>query len=82
MQNSVFVPETLTLGAETTVTWTNEDSTAHAFVRDIFGSPNLDVFSGHIHQGETFTSTFNNPGTYRYCCSVHPNQINGTTTVQ
>jgi plastocyanin len=63
-----FDPASIEVAAGSTVTWTNQDSTAHTVTADD-GS----FESGNIANGASFSQTFNTPGTYAYHCSIHPN---------
>jgi len=78
IQNFAFSPATLTIPAGTTVVWTNKDTAPHTVtVRSgpvTFSSPNL-------QQGDTFTYTFTQPGTYSYYCAVHPNMTASVTVM-
>ena len=78
IQNYAFSPATLTIPAGTTVVWTNKDTAPHTVtVRSgpvTFSSPNL-------QQGDTFTYTFTQPGTYQYYCAVHPNMTASVTVM-
>ncbi|HUH97736.1 MAG TPA: cupredoxin domain-containing protein [Anaerolineales bacterium] len=57
-----FQPNTLSVKAGTTVTWTNNDAAAHTVTSDSAG-----VFdSGPINQGATFKFTFSQAGTFPY----------------
>ena len=62
-----FDPATLTVTKGTTVTWTNMDSAAHTVVAsgNAFTSDNL-------NNGQSFTHTFNEAGTFEYKCGIHP----------
>lgn len=62
-----FQPQTITVPAGSTVVWTNEDDAPHTVTSTDhrLNSPGLD-------QGERFTATFAEPGTYSYFCSLHP----------
>lgn len=60
-----FNPSTLTVAPGTTVTWTNNGSTAHTIT-----GPDWD--SGQVQPGSTFTHTFNTAGTFAYHCTIHP----------
>jgi len=62
-----FAPETLTITAGDTVTWTNEDAVIHTAT-----SVNGAFDSGDLDQGESYTLTFTTPGTYDYLCTPHP----------
>ncbi len=62
-----FQPQTVNVSAGTTVTWTNMDATAHTV------TSNTGLFdSGPLSQGQTFSRTFSDAGSYDYFCSFHP----------
>jgi plastocyanin len=67
IDNFTFRPQTLTVAVGATVTWTNRDDIPHTVVSDnaVFKSKARDT-------GETFSYTFDKPGTYPYHCSIHP----------
>ncbi len=65
--NFAFGPGVITVKSGTTVTWTNKDEDAHTVA--ITGSP----VSKPLQNGDTFTHTFSQPGTYSYLCTIHPN---------
>ncbi|MBX3046487.1 MAG: cupredoxin domain-containing protein [Anaerolineales bacterium] len=64
--NFSFGPGTLTVKAGTTVTWRNNEDAPHTVTADdgSFGSNTLG-------QGDTFSFTFDTPGTYDYYCQFH-----------
>lgn len=66
-----FMPHTLTVKAGTTVTWINNDEAEHTVVAedDLFKSENLKTIL--IQPGDSFSFTFELPGTYKYVCSIH-----------
>lgn len=66
IQNFSFNPQTLTVAPGTTVTWTNTDAIQHTVTRD-----DRSVDSGLLGQGDTFSFTFNDPGTFGYFCIPH-----------
>ena len=72
----MFSPATLTVAAGTTVTWSNRDEEPHTVVSEtgLFRSAALDT-------NESFSFRFDQPGTYRFVCSIHP-QMTGTIIVQ
>jgi plastocyanin len=76
IDNFTFNPQTLTVKAGATVTWTNKDDIPHtvAAVNRQFKSKALDTDDGY-----TFTVT--TPGTYAYFCSLHPH-MTGTIVVE
>jgi len=73
--NYAFTPQTLTVKAGKTVTWTNNDSVPH----NVISATNMSTSatttntfaSGNFNQGQTFSFTFSTPGTYYYECSIH-----------
>lgn len=76
IDNFSFGPETLTVPAGTTVTWTNRDDIPHTVVSTdgVFKSKVRDT-------DEKFSYTFAQAGTYPYYCSVHP-KMTGKIVVQ
>lgn len=76
IDNFSFGPETLTVPAGTTVTWTNRDDIPHTIVSTdgVFKSKVRDT-------DEKFSYTFATAGTYPYYCSVHP-KMTGKIVVQ
>jgi len=76
IDNFSFTPNTLTVAAGTTVTWTNSDDIPHTVVSvdKTFKSKVLDT-------DDKFSYTFTKPGTYSYFCSVHP-KMTGKIVVQ
>jgi plastocyanin len=71
-----FSPTTLTITAGDTVTWTNADSSPHTASADggAFDSGNLD-------QGQSYSHTFTQPGTYSYRCDYH-SEMRATIVVE
>jgi plastocyanin len=75
IQDFSFSPSTTTVAAGTTVTWTNDDSAVH----DVTSAdgPGTDATttstfaSATLSQGDTFSFTFAQPGTYYYECTIH-----------
>ena len=72
-----FTPGTLTVPVGTTVTWGNNDVTAHTVTSDAAGVFN----SNNVNSGQTFQVTFANPGQFKYHCTIH-SFMNGTIVVQ
>jgi plastocyanin len=66
--NFAFDPPSLDISASTSVTWTNNDSTAHTATGD--GGT---FQSGNIDPGQSFSFTFDTAGTFNYHCEIHPN---------
>jgi plastocyanin len=76
IDNFSFSPQTVTVAAGTTVTWTNRDDIPHTVVSTdgVFKSKVRDT-------DEKFSYTFTKAGTYSYFCSVHP-KMTGKVVVQ
>jgi plastocyanin len=76
IDNFVFGPQTMTVPAGATVTWTNKDDIPHTAVSTdgVFKSKVMDT-------DEKFAYTFAKPGTYSYYCSIHP-KMTGKIVVQ
>jgi plastocyanin len=75
IEGFAFNPGNIEVAAGTTVTWTNNDSTAHTVTADD-GS----FQSGRLEQGDTFSYTFDTAGTFSYHCEYHAN-MTATVTV-
>jgi len=76
-----FNPQTLRVRVGTTVTWTNMDSVPHSVVSGTSDSPTGVFVSSLLGQGQSFSYTFNAPGTYVYRCGPHP-YMTGTIIVE
>ena len=76
VKDFMFMPNSLTVKAGSTVTWANMDDEPHTVVSD------TGLFrSGAMDTNESFTFKFDKPGTYHFTCSIHPRMI-GTIVVQ
>jgi plastocyanin len=71
-----FSPMSLTVSVGTTVRWKNLDGEPHT-VRSLDTSFRSDP----LDQNDSFAFKFDQPGTYRYVCSIHP-QMLGTIVVK
>ena len=76
MQNFAYQYTNMQVRAGTTVTWTNQDSAPHSVT-----FKNGMKESGLLYQGQSFSYTFNTPGTYQYYCTVHPYMVATVTVV-
>jgi plastocyanin len=76
IDNFTFNPQSLTIKAGTTVTWTNKDDIPHAIATTgkSFRSKTLDT-------DDAYSFTFTTPGIYQYFCSLHPH-MTGTIVVE
>src|SRR5690349_8462995 len=70
IDNFNFMAPSLTVPAGTKVTWVNHDDVPHTVVstEQKFKSKALDT-------DESFSFTFNEPGSYPYFCSLHPKMV-------
>jgi len=71
IDNFAFAPDTLTVVPGTTVEWINRDDIPHTVVSEdktTFKSKAMDT-------DESFSHTFDKPGTYTYFCSIHPKMV-------
>lgn len=76
IRNFAFVPPSLTIQAGDTVRWTNEDVAPHTSTSDTA------IWDSEIlNQGQSFSFTFTNAGSYPYFCEVHPS-MRGAIEVQ
>jgi plastocyanin len=66
--NFSFQPSIIRIKAGTTVTWIQKDNATHTVTST---NPAGLFDSGNLAQGQQFTFTFSNPGTYEYKCSIH-----------
>ncbi len=73
IEDLAFAPETLTVEAGDTVTWVWKDG---SIKHDVSG----DDFASEVMSEGTFRNRFDDPGTYDYVCTLHPN-MTGTIEV-
>ncbi len=75
IQDFSFTPSETTVAAGSTVTWTNDDAANHDVTST--DGPGVDAAttstfaSETLSQGDTFSFTFEEPGTYYYECTIH-----------
>ena len=77
IDNFTFTPQTLTVKAGTTVTWTNRDDIPHGLA----ATNNAFKRSQALDTDDSYSFTFTTPGTYQYFCYVHPH-MTGTIVVE
>jgi plastocyanin len=74
--DSTFSPATLTISVGDTVTWRNADDRPHTV------TSNDGAFdSGNLDEGQGFSFTFSEPGTYTYRCDYH-SEMQATIVVE
>ncbi|HEX6643862.1 MAG TPA: Ig-like domain-containing protein [Gemmatimonadales bacterium] len=82
VSNNLFTPSTLTVEPGSTVTWTwvNTGIVQHSVLS--VGTPSF-TSSGILQgNGQTYSVTFDTPGTYDYECEVHGSAMAGQIVVQ
>lgn len=75
VSNFSFDPPSITVKANSEITFSNADSVGHTVTAD------NGKFDKELAAGKTATITIPEPGTYPYHCSVHPS-MKGTIIVQ
>jgi plastocyanin len=77
IKDFTFVPDPLEIPVGSTVTWTNSDAAPHTAT-----AQDREVLqSGTLNQGDSYSQTFDQPGTFDYFCEFHAN-MKGTIVVQ
>jgi plastocyanin len=76
VKNFAYAPDNVTISAGQTVSFTQDDETAHTVT-----SADKTFDSGNLDQHATWSYTFAKPGTYTYLCTYHP-FMKGTVTVK
>jgi len=76
----LFEQTVVTIDAGTTVTWTNNGNAGHDVV-SASESPMSGLDSSLLGNGDTYSFTFDEAGTYEYICTPHPNQMRAVIEV-
>jgi plastocyanin len=76
LKDFMFQPTSLKVKAHSTVTWVNKDGEPHTVISEtgLFRSSAMDT-------NDSFSFKFDNAGTYRFLCSIHP-KMTGTIVVE
>lgn len=72
----------LTVSQGTTVTWTNQGNIQHNVVTDESSPDGGELNSELLGNGEAYSYTFDEPGTYYYFCEPHPTSMRGVVIVK
>jgi plastocyanin len=75
IKDFAFNPQTIQAKVGDSITWTNQDTTAHTVTLD-----DKSVDSGSVAPSSTFSHAFTQAGTFTYHCEIHK-QMTGTVTV-
>jgi len=70
IKDYMFTPMTVTVTAGSTVQWTNMDDIPHSVVMS-----DKSLRSAALDTQESFSHTFDKPGTYEYFCGLHPKMV-------
>lgn len=77
MENTSYDPANVTVEVGTTVTWVHQDGgLAHTTT-----SATGEWDSGEMTDGDEFSFTFEETGSFAYFCEFHPGVMTGTITV-
>src|SRR5688572_3991261 len=71
-----FEPQSVTITAGDTVTWTNRDAAAHSARVNGVGTTAV------LTQGQSGSLTFTNAGPFQYDCGIHGTAMMGTVIVR
>jgi plastocyanin len=77
IKDFMYAPDSLEIPVGATVTWTNSDAAPHTAT----AQDREALQSGTLNQGESYSQTFDQPGTFDYFCEFHAN-MKGTIIVQ
>jgi plastocyanin len=68
-----YVPNAVTVSPNTSVSWTNQDTSSHTITSgDFTTGPSGQFDSGLLNTGATFKHQFTAPGVYTYYCTIFP----------
>ena len=81
VSKSVYTPAMLNIQLGDTVTWTNIDSEVHTVSSANVTSDGGVYFHETLLPGETYSVTFDNPGTYFYSCMIKFHGMTGIVRV-
>src|SRR5215218_8916132 len=77
IKDLTYVPDSVEIPVGATVTWTNSDTVPHTATAQDRGV----LQSGTLNPGDSYSQTFDQPGTFDYFCEFHAN-MKGTIVVQ
>jgi plastocyanin len=77
IKDLAYIPDSIEIPVGATVTWTNSDTVPHTAT-----AQDREVLqSGTLNPGDSYSQTFDQPGTFDYFCEFHAN-MKGTIVVQ
>ncbi len=77
IKDFAYVPDPVEIPVGATVTWTNSDDAPHTAT----AQDREALQSGTLNQSDSYSQTFDQPGTFDYFCEFHSN-MKGTIVVQ
>jgi plastocyanin len=77
--DNFFEPQSASVRAGTTITWTNDGQVAHTVTKT--EGPGEQFDSGSVEPGGDFETEVTEAGTIEYVCTIHPGQM-GTLKVE
>lgn len=87
LTDDAYQPNPIEVSVGGTVTWVNDDFTAHTATSGTADSGSTGIFGGTDDspeligpEGDTQTVTFDDAGEFEYYCTLHPNMV-GTVIV-
>ncbi len=72
VENEAFIPSTISVPVNSTVIWTNNDTTPHTATASNVSEGSQLFDSELLSPGKTFEVTFDKTGNYHYQCMLHP----------
>ncbi|MFQ5490653.1 MAG: plastocyanin/azurin family copper-binding protein [Phycisphaerae bacterium] len=83
MMNIAFEPTRVSIDVGETVTWINQDIVPHTATSGNPDDADLGSLfrSRRLARGERFSHTFEEPGSFRYFCEVHPGMMRDALVV-
>lgn len=72
IEDTCYIPSTITISAGEEVSWQNQDSAFHSVTSGKYGSASELFDSGYMDPDEIFIVQFTESGVYNYHCTLHP----------
>ena len=72
IEDICYIPSNIVVEKGKSVTWVNEDSSFHSVTSGFYGEPTELFDSGYLDPYQSYTLSFDEPGTYDYFCTLHP----------
>ncbi len=72
IEDTCYIPSTITISTGEEVSWQNQDSAFHSVTSGEYGSASELFDSGYMDPDEIFIVQFTESGVYNYHCTLHP----------